>query len=191
MSEIRMLHPREAAAEAELITCFENGGKLLLCGNGGSSADCAHIAGELLKGFLKKRPVPAVLAAAVPGAGALQCGLPAIDLTAQTAAMTAILNDLGAEAVFAQQVLAYGRPGDVLLGISTSGSAADVLLAARVAKAQGLRVLALTGRSGGALAGLADVLLNVGADSTPRVQELHLPLYHALCAAVEAHFFAE
>lgn len=185
------LHPKQGAAVDALIRCFSGGGKLLVCGNGGSAADSGHIVGELLKGFLKKRPVPAALCAAVPGAAALQCGLPAIDLTAQSAALTAILNDLGGDAVYAQQVLAYGVPGDVLLGITTSGNAANVRLAAQVARAKGLTVIGMTGRSGGLLRNGCDILLNVDADETYRVQELHLPLYHALCAAVEAHFFPE
>ncbi len=185
------LHPNQRAAQQALIRCFSAKGKLLVCGNGGSAADCGHITGELLKGFLKKRPVPAALRAAVPAAVGLQCGLPAIDLTAQAPALTAIANDLGGDAVYAQQVLAYGAPGDVLLGISTSGNAANVCLAMQVARARGLVTIALTGRSGGALAGQCDILLNVDADETPRVQELHQPLYHALCAAVEEHFFPE
>lgn len=184
------LHPRLAAATAAVIACFAAGGKLLLCGNGGSAADCGHIAGELLKGFLKKRPLPPELCAAVPGAAALQGGLPALDLTAQAPALTAIANDLGGEAIFAQQVLAYGRAQDLLLGISTSGNAANVLLAMRIARARGLKTIALTGRGGGALAGACDILLDVDETETYRVQEKHLPLYHTLCAAVEAHFFA-
>ncbi len=185
------LHPNYAAALAALIKCYENGGKVLLCGNGGSAADCGHIAGELLKGFLKKRPLPADLIAAVPGAQKLQCGLPAIDLTAHTAALTAIANDLGGDAVYAQQVMAYGAPGDVLIGISTSGNAANVGFALRLARARGLVTVGMTGRSGDAMRELCDILLNVDAEETYRIQELHLPLYHALCAGVEAHFFAE
>lgn len=184
-------HPRQQQAADALIRCFENGGKVLLCGNGGSSADCAHIAGELLKGFLKKRPVPTALLEQVPQAASLQCGLPAIDLTAQAAAISAAANDLGGETVFAQQVLAYGRPGDVLIGISTSGNAANVDLAMRVARARGLTTIGLSGASGGRLRETADILLNVPETETYLVQEKHLPLYHAICAAVEAHFFAE
>lgn len=185
------LHPNQEKALQMLVDCFAGGGKLLLCGNGGSAADCGHIAGELLKGFLKKRPVPGALCAQVPQAAGLQQGLPAIDLTAHAAAITAIANDLGGEAVYAQQVLAYGRPGDVVLGISTSGSAANVNFALQTARALGLKTLGLTGRSGGKMKETCDVLLNVDADETYRIQELHLPLYHALCAGVEAHFFAE
>ncbi len=184
-------HPNQSAALQALINCFSAGGKLLLCGNGGSCADCSHIAGELLKGFLKKRPVDAQLIGQVPAAAMLQCGLPAIDLTAHAAALTAIANDLGDDAVYAQQVLAYGRPGDVLIGISTSGNAANVYFAMQVAKARGLVTVGLTGKNGGRLREVSDILLNVNADETYRIQELHLPLYHALCAGVEAAFFAE
>ncbi len=185
------LHPNYNAALQALINCYENGGKVLLCGNGGSAADCGHIAGELLKGFLKKRPLPAELLAAVPGADKLQCGLPAIDLTAHAAALTAIANDLGGEAIYAQQVMAYGVPGDVLIGISTSGNAANVAFAMELAKAKGLVTIGMTGSKGGALRHIADILLNVDADETYLIQEKHLSLYHALCAGVEEHFFAE
>ena len=184
-------HPNQAAALEALIHCYENGGKVLLCGNGGSAADCGHIAGELLKGFLKKRPVPAEVVAAVPEAAKLQCGLPAIDLTAHAAAITAVANDLGGELAYAQQVMAYGCPGDVVIGISTSGNAQNVDIALRTAKARGLVTIGLCGRGGGKMRDTCDILLNVDADETYRIQELHLPLYHALCAGVEEHFFSE
>jgi D-sedoheptulose 7-phosphate isomerase len=184
-----------------LIASYEQGGQLLLCGNGGSAADCEHIAGELLKGFLLKRPMPemdrqkildennqdADLAAALDR---LQLGLPAIPLVSQAAISTATVNDLGAELIFAQQVLALGRLGDVLLGVSTSGNARNVLLAMQLARGLGLITIGLTGADGGALKQAADICLRVPATETPFVQELHLPLYHTLCAAIERHFFA-
>ncbi len=186
-----------AAAAAALIACYRGGGQVLLCGNGGSAADCGHIAGELLKGFLRRRPLTEAQRQAFAAQGEegaalaarLQRGLPAIDLTAHGALLTAALNDIGGEDVFAQQVVAFGRPGDVLLGLSTSGGAANVCNALRAARALGLTTIALTGQRGGAAAGLVDVAIRVPADETYLVQEYHLPVYHALCAAVEAAFF--
>ena len=182
-------HPNQAAALEALIRCYENGGKVLLCGNGGSAADCGHIAGELLKGFLKKRPVPAEVVAAVPEAAKLQCGLPAIDLTAHAAAITAVANDLGGELAYAQQVMAYGCPGDVIIGISTSGNAKNVLGAARAAKVRGAAVIGLTGTKESKLSGVADVTIRVPDTETYRIQEYHLPVYHWLCALVEEAMF--
>lgn len=173
-----------------LIECFENGGKVLLCGNGGSAADCAHITGELVKGFLKKRPIGEKLETAAGGAP-LQLGLPAIDLTAQGAVIAAIVNDLGGECVYAQQVLAYGKPGDVIIGISTSGNAQNVLLAMKVAGELGMKRIALTGKGGGRMAQECELLVDVEETETYRVQEEHLKLYHQLCARVEGHFFTE
>lgn len=172
---------------------FQAGEKLLLCGNGGSAADCAHITGELCKGFLKKRPLSDTLRAAIgaPWAAQLQQALPVVDLTANSALIAAIVNDLDGGNMFAQQVMAYGKPGDVLLGISTSGNAENVCRAVQCAKALGLYTIALTGQSGGRLSGMADLLLNVEAQETYRVQELHLPLYHQLCMRLEASFFKD
>ena len=173
-----------------LIECFRKGGKLMVCGNGGSAADSAHIVGELVKGFLKKRPLPADWTRELDGAP-LQLGLPAMDLTAQSAVIAAIVNDLGGECIFAQQVLAYGQPGDVLLGISTSGNARNVELAMRAAKLKGVACIGLTGRGGGRLKALCDVLIEAPETETHRVQEEHIKLYHELCARVEAAFFPE
>ncbi len=178
------------AAVSMLVSCFRSGGKLLLCGNGGSAADCAHIVGELAKGFRKKRPLPEALQRAV-GTDRLQLGLPAIDLTSNAALIAAVNNDQGGEFVYAQQVMAYGRPGDVLLGISTSGNAKNVLLAAKAAKALGLHTLALTGQDGGALAPLCDLALRSDETETYLVQEDHLLFYHRLCLRVEEAFFPE
>lgn len=178
-------------AVAALTACYENGGKLLLCGNGGSGADCAHITGELVKGFLKKRPLPESLKAQMGEAWAdrLQMGLPAVDLTANCALIGAVVNDLDGASAYAQQVLAYGKKGDVIIGISTSGNAENVRRALVAARALGLTTVALTGKSGGKLAQIADILLNVDETETYKVQEQHLPLYHELCARVEAAFF--
>lgn len=178
--------------------CFESGGKLLICGNGGSAADSGHIAGELLKGFLLKRPIPegdaGRLKALFPEEGArlaagLQRALPAIALPDQTAVLTAFSNDVAADMAYAQLVYGYGKPGDILLAISTSGNAANAVNAAMVAKASGLRAVGLTGKGGGKLQGCCDVVMKAPADETYRVQEYHLCIYHALCAMLELEFF--
>lgn len=173
-----------------LIDCFKNGGKLLLCGNGGSASDCAHITGELVKGFCKKRPLPPALRDAI-GTDKLQMGLPAIDLTANSALIAAVNNDQGGEFVYAQQVMAYARPGDVLIGISTSGNSKNVAFAVKAAKALGLKTIGMTGCGGGELAKLCDVTLKSQEKETYLVQEDHLMFYHRLCLRVEEAFFAE
>ena len=173
-----------------VIASMKNGGKLLVCGNGGSAADSAHIVGELVKGFLKKRPLPADWDAALDHAP-LQLGLPAIDLTAQGAVIAAVINDLGGDSVYAQQVLAYGRKGDVLLGITTSGNAGNVCLAAKTAHLLGMSVIGMTGEGGGRLAEIADVTVKAPSNETYRIQEYHIQYYHELCARVEEAFFAE
>ena len=181
-----------------LINCFSNGGKLLLCGNGGSCADCGHISGELLKGFLKKRPLSdtdkSEMITKCPELddvmlSKLQKGLPAIPLTDFSALSSAFCNDVDPELTYAQLTLALGRPGDVIICISTSGNAKNVSAAAKVAKSIGITVIGLTGEKGGALRGLSDILINVPETETYKVQELHLPVYHCICAAVESHFF--
>lgn len=186
-----------------LIDTYRAGGKLLLCGNGGSAADCDHIAGELLKGFLSHRPLSEedclALAESLPDgeadpdlyllAGQLQGGLPAVSLPAQTAALTAVCNDTDPALIFAQLTWALGQAGDTLICLSTSGNSRNVVLAAKAAKTKGLRVLALTGENDSKLSELSDVTVQVPAHDTYRVQEYHLPVYHYLCAAVEEAFF--
>jgi len=183
-----------------LIDAYRGGGKLLVCGNGGSAADSEHIVGELMKGFMSRRPVSdefrTLLAGLYPEseegrflAERLQGALPAISLVSQTALLTAFANDVSAETVFAQQVYGYGRPGDVLIGLSTSGSSMNVVRAIQVAKALGLRTIGLTGADGGRMRALCDVTIRVPYDRTPDIQERHLPIYHALCVAVEEAFF--
>lgn len=178
--------------------CFRAGGKLLVCGNGGSAADGIHIVGELMKDFVLERRLPADVQAELrvrfPEDAAyyianLQGTLPAISLSGEISLTTAYGNDRTADLVFAQQVLGYGRPGDVLLAISTSGTSANVVHAARVAKVVGVKVVSLTGRGGGTLAALSDVLLDVPSDVTHHIQELHLPVYHMLCLALEQEMF--
>ena len=192
-------HCREQieAARGMLIECFRNGGKLLLCGNGGSAADCEHIVGELMKGFLKKRPLPSDLQARLAAEGedgarlsaCLQGALPAISLPHQSALISAFSNDVSADMSYAQMVCGYGREGDVLLCISTSGNAKNATLAAKTARAMGLGVLSLTGARESALSAISDVTVRVPSCETYKIQELHLPVYHTLCAAVEDAFF--
>lgn len=186
------------AALGMLIEAYEKGGKLLLCGNGGSAADCDHIAGELLKGFMSKRPLSeekkAEMLRRCPELGddtlsALQMGLPAVALHSAAAYNTAYSNDVSAELVYAQAVLALGKEGDVLLAISTSGNSKNVIRACEVARALGIKIIGLTGRFGGGLKALSDVCICVPEDETYKVQEKHLPVYHALCAALEKYFF--
>ena len=178
-------------ARSLLIKTYQDGGKLLLCGNGGSAADCDHIAGELLKGFLSKRPLGDDLTSALGEelATDLQMGLPAISLPSQGAIISAFCNDVNAKTVYAQLVLALAKPGDVLWCISTSGNSKNCVHAARVAKALGVRVIAMVGKKECALDAYADVSLHAPAQDTYRVQEYHLPMYHWLCAEVENSFF--
>ena len=189
----------EKAAEA-LIESFENGGKLLVAGNGGSCADSDHISGELLKSFVKKRRPSAELIDSIrkinPETGdyladKLQGSLPVIALTNNNALMTASLNDVDGNVMFAQQVNGYGKEGDVFLGISTSGNSKDIVYPTVVAKAKGLRTVALTGKDGGKLKGIADICIVVPEQETFKIQELHLPVYHALCLEIEEYFWRE
>jgi phosphoheptose isomerase len=181
-----------------LVACYRAGGQVLICGNGGSASDAEHVVGELMKGYLSSRPVSAdlrrQLTEAYPDQGAyladhLQGGLPAISLASHVGLLTAIVNDIAGDMIFAQQVYGYGRPGDVLLAISTSGNAANVLHAVRVARVRGLTSIGFTGRVGGQLAPLCDLPLRVPADLTADIQERHLALYHALCAMLEEALF--
>jgi D-sedoheptulose 7-phosphate isomerase len=187
------------AAYNVLRDCYRGGGKVLTCGNGGSAADAEHIVGELTKGYLLKRPVPEDVRtklAAISSedgdylADHLQGGLPAISLVSQTSLLSAIANDTAADMVYAQQVYAYGREGDALIGISTSGNSTNVLRAMQIARALGLRTIGLTGRTGGKLKPLCDVCIRVPANDTTLVQERHLPIFHVLCAMLEEEFFA-
>lgn len=183
------------AAASLLVDVFRSGGKLLVCGNGGSAADSEHIVGELMKSFRFKRPVDRSFLDAYRKANGtdapswLEGALPAFSLVSQTALATAFGNDQAAVGVFAQQVYGYGESGDVLLAISTSGNSANVVEAAKVARAKGIGVVSLTGLKKSVLFSLSDVAIRVPRDEIFRIQELHLPIYHALCAAVEAELF--
>ena len=181
-----------------LLGCLRQGGQLLLCGNGGSAADCEHVVGELMKGYLSSRPVPGrvrdALLDAYPNQGVyladhLQGALPAISLVSQGALLSAIANDVAADMVYAQQVYGYGRRGDVLIAISTSGNSANVLQAVRVARVQGLHTIGFTGQPGGALRGLAHVAVCAPFEKTADIQERHLAIYHAVCARLEEALF--
>lgn len=181
----------------EIISAYEHGKKLLACGNGGSCADSDHIVGELMKGFCRKRPLPAGLQeklAQVDGlgtdiAGKLQCTLRAINLCAHAGLATAFCNDVDPDLIYAQQVLGYADSGDIFLGLTTSGNSKNVLCAAVTAKALGAVTVGMTGQRQCKMDGLFDYVIHVPETETYRVQELHLPVYHAICLEVEAHFF--
>lgn len=183
-----------------LIDCFKSSKKLLVCGNGGSAADSEHIVGELMKGFLLERKIDKqICEQLVEHAGTdaqylidnLQMGLPAISLVSQSALISAFSNDNAADLTFSQQVLNYGNEGDVLIAISTSGNSKNVIYATQVAKAKGVFTIALTGKNGGKLKEYANCTIKAPSDTTFIIQEYHLPIYHALCAAVETEFFNE
>lgn len=182
-----------------LISGFKAGNKLMLCGNGGSCADCEHITGELMKGFLSRRPISPEKRAEMkklnPDIGEdvlskLQLAVPAIPLPSLTALNSAFCNDVDPSLVYAQELMGLGTPGDMLLCISTSGNSANCVAAAEVGKALGLTVIALTGAKGGRLKEKADICICVPETETFKVQELHLPVYHYLCAEVEATIFS-
>lgn len=199
-------HPGLSVCEAQikesyhlLKACFDGGHRLYLCGNGGSAADCEHIAGELLKGFMLPRKLPQDQQLALAKAGdeegflaaRLQSGLPCTSLASHTPLTLAVINDIHAELTFAQQAYALMRQGDVLLGITTSGNAANVRYAAVAARARGAKVIGLTGQGGGKLKAFCDGCIMVPENETYKVQELHLPVYHALCAMLEMTYFGE
>ncbi|MEI7831874.1 MAG: SIS domain-containing protein [bacterium] len=192
--ELLPLTTRLTQAADMICACHQRDGLVLICGNGGSAADSAHIVGELMKGFMLPRTPNAAQHACLTAAGCpdgLQRGVRAIDLTAQIALLLAVANDLSVDSTFAQQVFAYGRPGDVLVVLSTSGNARNVVRAAQTAQALGLQTIGFTGIQGGDVAPYCNLLLNVPATETYLVQELHLPLYHALCAMVETKLFGD
>ena len=187
-------------AVALLSDAYGKGGKVLICGNGGSAADSEHLVGELMKGYLRPRPISAAmrqaLVAAHPADGQyladhLQGALPAISLVSQTALLTAYANDVAADMVFAQQVYGYGRAGDVVIGISTSGRSKNVIYALQVGRALGLGTLGFTGQGGGLMPALCDVTIRVPWTQTADIQERQLAIYHALCGLLEEAFFAD
>ena len=192
-----------AAIEA-LVNSYCAGGKLIVCGNGGSASDAEHIVGELMKGFLLPRHLDEHILAKLHEAcdatdprtvdyfmQNLQGALPAISLPSQLAISTAFSNDQAPDLTFAQQVLGLGKPEDVLIGITTSGNSKNVLYAFRMAKALGMKTIALTGASGGncVTGGYADIVIKAPDEETFKIQEYHLPIYHTICIAVEEEFF--
>ena len=191
---------RKAICESadRLIQSYLSGGRLLICGNGGSAADAEHIVGELMKSFMLRRPIEdsfrQALLKADPEHGneiadQLQGALPAIALTQENALLSAYANDASPVLVYAQQVYGYGRLGDILLCISTSGNSRNIVNAAVVAKAKGLYTMALTGKKPSQLSSLCDLAIQVPETEPYKVQDLHLPVYHCLCAVLEQEFF--
>ncbi|MBO4884121.1 MAG: SIS domain-containing protein [Clostridia bacterium] len=179
---------------------FERGGKLLTAGNGGSAADSEHIVGELMKRFRLPRPLAPEFAEKLRSVDAargealarsLERPLTAIALTTHEALTTAFMNDVGGTDACAQQLLGFGRPGDVFLGISTSGNSENILRAAVVARALDMKVIGLTGRAGGKMAALCDVIVRAPETETFMVQEYHLPVYHCWCQMLEERFFGQ
>lgn len=177
----------QQAAEL-MIDIYRRGGKVLVCGNGGSAADSEHIVGELMKGFLLPR---IVTDGRIPEAlrKNLQGALPAISLPSQCSILSAFVNDVEPDMMYAQLVYGYAREQDLVIGISTSGNSKNVVNAVKVANSIGAKTLSLTGEGGGILGEISDVTVKVPAMETFKIQEYHLPVYHYLCAAVEKYFF--
>ena len=179
------------AAFNVLIASYTSGGKVLTCGNGGSAADAEHIVGELMKKFIKPRPLPDRVAKEIRPelAAKLEGALPALSLVSMSGILTAFANDVSWETAFAQQVLGLAKPNDTLIALSTSGSSANCVTAAEVARAVGAKSIALTGTRESRLSTICDVTIRVPATDTFKIQELHLPVYHALCAMLEEELF--
>ena len=200
-------HPRLSSCTEQvngaferLLECVRTGKKVLTCGNGGSAADSEHIVGELMKGFTLQRPLDAALRGELKAAFGddglwmadhLQQAIPAISLVSQTALMTAFLNDVDPAMLFAQQVLGYGKPGDCLIALSTSGNSANVINAVRIARVLGVKTIGMTGEGGGKLKEECDVCICAPAKETARVQEYHQIIYHHLCERLEVAVFGE
>lgn len=185
-------------AFVQIKECFEKNGKLLICGNGGSSADCDHIVGELAKGFEKKRTLNEIdknkflnidLKFNTKFADKLQYGFPVFSLTSHSALMTAIINDIGSDYIFAQQVWAIGKPGDVLLSISTSGNSNNIINACLVGRSKKLKIIGLTGSNVGKLESVCDLTIKSKEQSVAKIQEEHIKIYHNICRKLENYFF--
>lgn len=185
----------------KICRCYMNGGKILVCGNGGSASDSEHIVGELMKGFRKKRPLEN---SKIKNISEIMCddeknfivsnlqeGLPAISLVSHSALITAFLNDVDPKMIFAQQVLGYGKKEDIFLGLSTSGNSQNVLYGAKIAKSLDMEVISMTGSNDSMLSGISDITLRSTQIETYKVQEDHIKFYHLICAAVENEFFEE
>lgn len=183
-----------------MINTYKSGGKILVCGNGGSCADSDHIVGELMKGFLKKRPISDEFAKKLTELGFddgehisrnLQGALPAISLCSQSAILSAFANDVSPDFVYAQMVYGYAKEKDLVICISTSGNSKNVVYAAKVARSLGAKTIALTGANQSALSEICDICIKVPSNETYRIQEYHLPIYHFLCAMCEKEFFGK
>lgn len=197
MKELFERHPKLIECEESIksalsliIDTYEKGGKILLCGNGGSASDCEHIVGELMKGFKKARKVtdnrlPHDIRENLQGS------LPAISLVSQSAVLSAYINDVEPSMMYAQLVWGYAKKNDLVIGLSTSGNSANVVNAVKTAAAMGVKTLSLTGEKESKLSELSTVTVRVPETQTHKVQELHLPVYHYLCAETENHFFKE
>lgn len=181
----------------KIIESYKNGNKIMVCGNGGSAADSLHIVGELMKAFVLPRKLPVEIQNKIAKVSSnakylqenLQTALPAISLVNEVGLLTAYANDVAPDLNFAQQVLGQGKKGDILIAISTSGNSENVIYAVEVAKAMNIISISLTGKTGGKLKNLSDITIAVPETETYKIQELHLPVYHAICLAVEAEFF--
>ena len=201
MKELLSRYPELCVCESsilkaveELYKAFISCGKLLVCGNGGSCADCEHIVGELMKGFLLQRKVSDGVfdlnnAEEKYIAEHLQGALPAISLPHQSAIISAYSNDVEPDLIYAQLVYGYGKSGDVLLCLSTSGNSKNVVYAARTAKSLGIKTIAMTGKNESRLSEICDITIKVPETETYKIQELHLPIYHYICAELEKRFF--
>ncbi len=196
--ELLMLKGIIGEAAEMIIGCFSHGGKLLICGNGGSSSDSEHLVAELMKGFEIRRPLDKSFKNRLSGisgirgkylAEKLEHGLPAISLSAHTALTTAISNDTDSDLVFAQQVIGYGCEKDILIAITTSGNSQNILDACIVAKALNMNVIGITGKSGGKVKQYCDILVNIPGDQTACIQELQLPVQHTICRIIENYFY--
>ena len=171
-----------------ILDTYQRGGKVLLCGNGGSATDCEHMVGELMKGFILKRPVTDERIPMHLKEG-LQGSLPAISLPSQSGILSAFVNDVEPEMMYAQLVYGYAKPEDLVIGLSTSGNSKNVVNAIELAKCMGVKTLSFTGKTESRMSELSDVTIQVPETETYKVQEYHLPVYHYLCAEVEKAMF--
>lgn len=192
--------PNIELAIKAIIETYKNNGKVLLAGNGGSASDCEHMAGELMKSFVRKRKIDKTLTNKLIEidpqngeyiANTLERPLKAVALTSHPSLTTAYSNDRDPYLVFAQQLLGFGNSGDVFIGFSTSGNSKNILYTTTLAKAMGITIIAMTGENGGKLALESDIVIKAPSNETYRIQEYHLPIYHAICMEVEKYFFTE
>lgn len=188
--QLRVCEKDIKKAEELIVDTYKHSGKIMVCGNGGSAADSEHIVGELMKGFLLKRSVTAEY---IPEdlRDRLQGALPAISLVSQSSILSAYINDVDPDMMYAQLVYGYANKGDLVIGLSTSGNSRNIVYAQKVARSLGAKTLSFTGEKESKLSEISDVTIRVPETETYKVQELHLPVYHYLCAAVEKVFFKE